>query len=210
MIINISLGDIFGIVSGIVLVLSASILWYQIKRGLTTPNLTTWLVGLFVGGINAFSFYAIVEDNFAKGAIMFAGLFTLIIVFFYSLYKGKFAKPDWLDILLFSLVFAVGAVWKYTDDNRIANFYVQIVTCIANFATIQKLWTRKLHDYYLGWTIAVLAYSLCILGLLLSATKDWLVYFGPILNGVLCNGSVALLAARNNKNKKVIINNQKK
>jgi small basic protein len=198
MIINTSIGEILGIVSGIVLLVSAFFILKQIKEGLSTPNLTTWMIGMLVGLINAFSFYRIVGDNIYQGFIMFASLITLVIIFFYSLSKGKFAKLKTFDIILLFLAVFVGIFWKFTD-NRLANFLVQIVICIANFATIIGLWRGYLREYYFSWIFALGAYVIAILGLAIDFTGDWLPFFGPILNGVICNGLVLLLSITKNK-----------
>ncbi len=197
MVINISIGELLGIVSGIVLLVSAFFILKQIKEGLSTPNLTTWMIGMLVGLINAFSFYKIVQDNVYQGFIMFASLITLVIIFFYSLSRGKFAKLKTFDIILLFLAIFVGVLWKFTD-NRLANFLVQIVTCIANSATIIGLWRGYLREYYFSWIFAVGAYMIAIFGLTLNSNGDWLPFFGPILNGVICNGLVLILSITKN------------
>lgn len=198
MVINISIGELLGIVSGIVLLVSAFFILRQIKEGLSTPNLTTWMIGMLVGLINAFSFYKIVQDNIYQWFIMFASLITLVIIFFYSLSRGKFAKLKTFDTALLFLAVFVGILWKFTD-NRLANFLVQIVICIANFATIIGLWRGYLREYYFSWIWAVSAYLIAICGLALDFKGDCLPFFGPVLNGVICNGIVLILSSKKTK-----------
>ena len=198
MVINISIGELLGIVSGIVLLVSAFFILRQVKMGLSTPNLTTWMIGMLVGLINAFSFYKIVQDNIYQGFIMFASLITLVIIFFYSLSRGKFAKPKTFDIVVLFLAIFVGILWKFTD-NYLTNFLVQIVTCIANSATIVGLWRGYLREYYFSWIWAVSAYLIAICGLAIDFKGDWLPFFGPILNGVICNGLVLIFSLKNKK-----------
>ncbi|MCF7834648.1 hypothetical protein K9M48_01135 [Candidatus Gracilibacteria bacterium] len=109
--------------------------------------------------------------------------------------KGKFAKLDRLDIILFVLAIFVGIVWKLTDD-RLANFLVQIVIFIANSATIIGLWQKKLREYYIPWLFAVSAYLVAITGLMLSSNTDYLAYFGPILNGIIANGLILIISSK--------------
>ena len=189
-----------GLLSGIVLLISGYFLLKQIKNGQSTPNLTTWLINVLIGLMNAISFYKVVHENIYQGIIMFASLFLLVVIFFYSLTKGKFAKLKCLDIIIFSLAIFVGALWKFTDD-RLANFLVQIVICIANSATFIGLWRGTLREYYLGWAVAVSAYLIAITGLILNSNGDWLPFFGPILNGVLGNGIVLFFAVKQNLKK---------
>jgi len=84
-------------------------------------------------------------------------------------------------------------------DNRLANLLVQTVICIANSATIIGLWRGYLREYYFSWILAVSAYLIAICGLALDFKGDWLPFFGPILNGVVCNGLVLLLSLTKNK-----------
>lgn len=200
MIFNITIGDVLGLLSGIVLLISGYILLRQVKKGLSTPNLTTWLINVLIGLMSAISFYKVVHENVYQGIIMFASLLLLVVIFFYSLSKGKFAKLKYLDIIIFSLAIFVGALWKFTDD-RLANFLVQIVICIANSATFVGLYQERLREYYLGWLIAVCAYIIAITGLILNFNGDWLPFFGPLLNGVLGNGIVLFFAVKQNLKK---------
>lgn len=167
------------------------------KRPINTKH--DRLIGMLVGLINAFSFYKVVHDNFYQGFIMFTSLSTTIVIFFYSLSKGKFAKLKTFDIILLSLAIFVGVLWKFTD-NRLANFLVQIVIFIANSATTIGLWRGYLREYYFAWIFAVGAYMIAIFGLALDFKGDCLPFFGPILNGVICNGLVLILSLKKQKN----------
>jgi small basic protein len=187
--------ELFGISSGLVLCISAFLILKQIKNGQSIPNLTTWLIGMLVGLINSISFYKVVNDNLYQGFIIFVSLFTTVIIFFYSITKGKFAKLKMLDIILLALAIFVGVLWRFTDD-RLANFLVQIVIFIANSATIIGLWRGYLKEFYLSWTFAVSAYVIAIVGLAIGFTGDWLPFFGPILNGIIGNGVVLIFAFR--------------
>lgn len=189
------MSEIFGILAALLLLVAGTFILIQVKRGLSTPNLTTWLVNLCVSTINAFTFHHVVNSNIYQSLIMFVSLLTLMVIFFYTMSKGKFAKLNQLDILLFVLALFVGLVWKLTDD-RLANFLVQIVMFIANCATIVGLWQKKLREYYFCWIFAVSAYVVAITGLMISANTDWLAYFGPILNGMVSNGLVVILSAK--------------
>ncbi|MFZ2150527.1 MAG: hypothetical protein WAZ12_01875 [Candidatus Absconditicoccaceae bacterium] len=192
------MSTILGIFAGLLLLVSGTFILIQVKKGLSTPNLTTWLINLCVGTINAFTFYEVVNSNIYQSLIMFMSLFTLIVIFFYTMSKGKFAKLNQLDIILFILAIFVGVVWKLTDD-RLANLLVQIVIFIANSATIIGLWQKKLREYYVSWIFAVSAYIVAITSIMLSSNQDWLAYFGPILNGVIGNGLVLILSSKTKK-----------
>lgn len=198
MIVTITMGELLGILSSIVILITAFFILSQIKKGLSTPNLTTWLIGMLVGLISAISFYKIVHDNIYQGLIMFASLGTTIVIFFYSLSRGKFARLKTFDIVILSLAIFVGILWKFSD-NRLANFLVQIVICIANSATIIGLWRGYLREYYFAWMFGVGAYLIAICGLILDFRGDWLPFFGPILNGVIGNGLVLICSIKQRK-----------
>lgn len=189
------MSEIFGILAGLLLLLAGTFILIQVKKGLSTPNLTTWLVNLCVSTINAFTFHQVVNSNIYQSLIMFMSLLTLIVIFFYTMSKGKFAKLNQLDIILFVLAIFVGILWKLTDD-RLANFLVQIVMFIATCATIIGLWQKKLREYYFSWIFAISAYIIAITGLAISSNTDWLAYFGPILNGIIGNGLVLILSSK--------------
>lgn len=190
------MAQLFGILAGILMLLAGVVILIQIKKGLSIPNLTTWLVVLLISIINAITFYNVVRGNIYQSLIMFTSLFTVVLVFFYALNGGKFARLTSFDIFIFSITLFVGILWKLSSDDRMANLLVQLVIFIANLATIIGLWRGTLREYYLGWIIAGLSYVFAVLGLIIAHTTDWLAFFGPVLNGIICNGVVLMLSLK--------------
>lgn len=186
----------FGILSGILMLLAGIFFLLQVKKGSSTPNLTTWLITLLVSLINAVTFYKIVNENIYQGLVMFISFLTVIVIFFYALSKAKFAKLTSFDIIILGMAIFVGILWKISSDDRIANFLVQLVTFIANLATVVGLLQKRLREYYFSWLLAISAYSVAIIGFIISSNQDWLAYFGPILNGIIGNGLVLMLSSK--------------
>ncbi len=172
----------------------------QIKRGVSTPNLTTWLITLLVSLINAFTFHQIVHRNPYHSLVIFMSLLTIIVIFFYALSKNKFARLNLFDLIVLGMAIFVGILWKVSSDDRVANILVQVVIFVAGSATIVGLIQKKLHEYYVSWLFAICAYIIAITGLLLSGNHDWLAYFGPLVNGIIGNGIVLIICLIQNKN----------
>jgi xanthine/uracil permease len=195
------MGQIIGIIAFIVMLIAGGFFVFQIKKETSTPNLITWLTGLLVGTINAPTFYKIAGDDLNSSLIMFASLSTLVVIFIYSLLKNKFAKPTLWDIAILVVAIVILVLWQLATDNRTANFLVQIVIFVSNIATIVGLLRKKLKEYPTSWIWGVSAYTIAVIGFLFKGKTDWLMYFGPILNGIICNGVVYIIAWKQNKNK---------
>ena len=193
--------QIFGILSGILMLLAGVFFLLQVKKGSSTPNLTTWLIILLVSLINTFTFYKIVNENIYQVLVMFVSFLTVIVIFFYALSKAKFAKLTSFDLIILGMAIFVGILWKVSSDDRIANFLVQLVTFIANSATVVGLLRKRLREYYVSWLFAISAYTTAIIGFALSSNQDWLAYFGPMLNGIIGNGIVVIICITQKKNK---------
>lgn len=193
------MGQIIGIIAFIAMLIAGRFFVLQIKRDTSSPNLITWLTNLLVGTVNIPTFYRIAGDDLIASLIMFASFATLIVIFIYTLLENKFAKITKLDVAILVVAIIVLFLWYITTDNRRSNFLVQIVIFVSNIATIVGLLRKRQREYPTAW----ISYVIAIIGFLFKGKTDWLIYFGPILNGILCNGIVYLIAVKqNNKQKK--------
>ena len=99
---------------------------------------------------------------------------------------------------------AIDSPWPYrfhqslsvtASESRIVSSLLQVILVISFFPTIRGLLKHELREKGLPWNLSVLAYSLMVLAILVDPTVEnraiALVY--PIVNGVLGNGSVALI-----------------
>lgn len=195
------MGQIIGIIAFIAMLIAGRFFVLQIKRDTSSPNLITWLTGLLAGTVNIPTFYKIAGEDLIASLIMFASFATLIVIFIYILLKNKFAEITELDVAILVVAIIVLFLWYITADNRTANFLVQIVIFVSNIATIVGLLRKKLREYPTAWIWGISAYVIAIIGFLFKGKTDWLIYFGPILNGILCNGIIYIIAVKQNKNK---------
>lgn len=173
--------------------------YLQIRAGLSTPNMTTWVIGLIISLINCLTFYTVVGQDPYKGAIMFTSLATMVVLVPYSFMHGKFAKPAFIDVVIFLVAIFIGVLWRITKDDRQAQFLVQIIIFVANLATVIGLWRGKLQEYWLSWSVAILAYTCAALAILVDYNGNWLQLFGPILNGIIANGATVVFSFRHRK-----------
>ena len=187
--------QLFGILSLLFMLLSGYFFIQQIRQGTSTPNLTTWMISLLVGLVNALTFYRVVGDNIWKSFITFESLTIVILICGYSLYRGKFIKLNLFDIIILVITVLVGVVWKFTSD-RWANFLVQLIILMGSIPTIRGLWYGYLREYYFAWGISILAYFCVLVSILIDFQGDWLQLFGPILNGIVINGTIMLLSCK--------------
>lgn len=194
--------QLFGILSVVLMLFSGILLVRQIKRGVSIPNLTTWLIILLVSLINSLTFYEIVDHNIWKGLAMFASLLVLIVIVLYSFSRSKFAKLKIFDAVILIVAVFVGVIWKLSHDDRMANFLVQIIMFIASIPTIWGLWKGYLREYYLSWLLGISAYLCLVASILVDFHGDWLQLFGPLFNGVVGNGIIMFLSFKKNKEKK--------
>jgi small basic protein len=185
--------QVFGILSVLLMLIAMYFFVRQIRQGNSTPNITTWLIGLIVSLVNSLTFYKVVENNLWKGSIMFASLLTVIVICGYSVIKGRFAKPKIFDIVIFIVTIFVGVIWRFTSDHW-ANFLVQLIILVASFPTMRGLWYGYLKEHYLAWLLAVCGYFCVIVSISIDFQGDWLQLLGPVLNGVLVNTTIMLLS----------------
>ena len=71
---------------------------------------------------------------------------------------------------------------------------IQIVFVVSFIPTVYGLYIGELKEKAFPWWLAVSAYVIQILLLTISFSGDWLELLFPFANGVLGNGSVAVLA----------------
>ncbi|PIR86659.1 MAG: hypothetical protein COU11_04070 [Candidatus Harrisonbacteria bacterium CG10_big_fil_rev_8_21_14_0_10_49_15] len=165
----------------------------QVLRGDSTPNTTTWLIWSVVMTINSLTYIEVAGSIKALSSLTTnAGI---IAIFIYSLLKGKFTKVSRTDVACLALASMVGAVWQITDSAKIATVALQIVFVISFWPTINGLLKRRAREHPLNWDIAVVAYACLIASILLDwQGQHWTAIAFPLVNGIIGNGSVAVLA----------------
>jgi len=79
---------------------------------------------------------------------------------------------------------------------------IQAVFLISFLPTIYGLHIKTLREKPTPWWLAVFSYFVQIIALLIVFNGNWLELLFPFVNGIIGNGSVAVLATIKNKNGK--------
>ena len=109
--------------------------------------------------------------------------------------KGEFVKLGRLDYVVILMVVIIGVFWQTTGDPITANLLLQLILLISFYPTVRGLLRRELREKPLPWNLAVISYVLLISAILIDwKSGAWLELIHPIVNGIIGNGSVALIA----------------
>jgi hypothetical protein len=193
------LSSSFGLIAGLFVLLAYGIYFKQILKGQSKPNPSTWGIWLLAGLINTITHFAITEDIW-QSLITFAATFSLLIIFGYSLLKGKFSKVSRIEVVTFFLAIVIAIFWQITSNERISNLILQSIYVLSFVPTVNGLVVKKVKEHYFAWVIASVSYVFALISLLGAAQSDWIAYIN-ILIGILGNGLVALIIIRINKTK---------
>lgn len=165
----------------------------QVAKGHSTPNPATWLIWLVLGIMNAVSYFVVVRGNYFEWAITGFAAVGLSAIF-YALRKGKFGDLGWTEIVCGTLCLLVGVVWKITGDAITANILLQVIYVISFIPTAFGLLFKDAKEKAPPWNLAVLAYTLVVIAIIIDwGEGSWLELVHPIANGIVGNGSIALI-----------------
>ncbi|MDO8643470.1 MAG: hypothetical protein Q7S00_00700, partial [bacterium] len=118
----------------------------------------------------------------------------IFLIFLYSLFRGKFTRLGKVELFCLVAAFLVGIVWKTTGDAIFANLLLQGIYFISFIPTVLGLLKGTMKDRSLPWVLAFIAYALMIIVILLRWSEgSWAALAHPIINGLLGNGSIALI-----------------
>ncbi|MBT6691086.1 hypothetical protein HOB10_01990 [Candidatus Parcubacteria bacterium] len=167
----------------------------QVRSDVSTPNPATWLIWSIVSIMNSFSYFSVVQGDMFKFFLTVISATGLTIIFFYALRTGKFGKPGWTEIISFTLALVIGIIWRTTGNTILANLSLQLVLVISFYPTISGLIRKELREKPLPWVLAVIAQFFQIASIILDwqTSGGWPALAYPILNGVMGNGSVAVI-----------------
>lgn len=164
----------------------------KVIKGSTTPNTATWLIVAVVITMNTVSYFAVVGGDLKKAAIGITVNVGILVVFGYSLAKGKFARLQKFDAVSLAMALIIGVVWKASGDAIIANMALQSVLFISFIPTFLGIMRRQLRDHPLPWGLAVIAYGFQILTVISADSWNWPELIYPFVNGIIGNGMVAV------------------
>lgn len=185
----------YSLIANVLMVIVLTIMFRRIIRGTTDPNPITWFIWVVVMTMNVFSYHVIVKGNWTEMVLAIVTTLGVISIFGYSLWKGKFQRVEVADGIALVLAVIVGVVWKTTENVVLSNAALQVVLLISFLPTIRGIYQEEIKDHPLPWTIAVVSYGFQILTVLSSSAGwHWAELCYPIVNGILGNGSVAVVA----------------
>jgi small basic protein len=170
-----------------------------VRSGASTPHPVTWITWVAVSFINLITYYTIVSDSPWKISTAIVGFVSMSIICGYSFFLKSNPKISNFDKIIIVLTIAIGVMWQTTNNDRLANILVQIIFAISYLPTIKGLISGKVKEKPFPWWLAVSSYSLQIIAILIAFNGDFLQLLFPIVNGILGNGSVAVLSTIKNK-----------
>jgi len=166
----------------------------QLLRSQSTPNPATWLIWVVVCSMNTVSYWYVVDGDMGKWLITCVSTIGLFSIFCLAWYQGKFTALNSLDWFTAMLVLIIGYFWQTTGDAVIANLLLQGIFLISFWPTLDGLYSGKAKEAKLAWDVAVSCYVLMCFGIFVSWNENsWYELAHPILNGIVGNGSVALM-----------------
>jgi hypothetical protein len=165
----------------------------QVIRGSSIPNPATWFIWLVVMVLNTVTYYFVSKRN--VWVVLTPSIITLgmLVILGYSTYTGRIGKVKRVEVVCFLLAVVVGTFWLTTRKAVISNLMMQIVLAISFVPTIIGLLKGELREKALPWNLAVLSYCFLIASILVGSEWTWVQLAFPAVNGIVGNGSVALI-----------------
>ena len=188
------MSQFFSLIGNIVVIAVIITYFRQVRNGDSTPNPATWLLWVIVSLMNAVSYFIVVQEDIWQSLIVIITTIGLTGIFGYAAFTGKFRSIGATEKVCFGLAIMVGVLWKATGSAIIANLSLQIIFAISFWPTVRGLLTHELtENKALPWNLAVISYFFVTLGVLTAVPFNWVALGFPIVNGLLGNGSVALI-----------------
>ncbi len=194
-----SLANFLGLLSSLFILASYAAYLKQAIKGESTPNPASWVIWLVAGLINAFTYFAVVDGSVWQSLFVMAATFSVLVVFLYSLVKGRFTSIKNLEMIILLIALSIGVFWQLSDNDRLANLLLQIIYILSYIPTLMALWRLQAEESSLSWGLAVFGYSLVVVGLVVNYPGDWIAFVSPVVNGMLGNGAVLCLILWNKK-----------
>ena len=178
--------------SGIVVLVYLAYFKQMVKEQ-STPNPATWIIWLSVSILNAIT-YVPVADTWYQGLVSVVMSVSITILFIYAYKKQKFTSIKFLEKAVLLLTVIIGLIGLFIQNEEITNLLIQGVLVFSFWPTIDGLRNKGATEKPLPWLLAVGAYCLLIASILVDFNGNYTSLAFPLVNGILGNGIVAILA----------------
>lgn len=157
--------EIIGLVSGLLVIISAIPYSIRIYQGKIQPNLTSWSLWSFIGLALLLTY----KSSGAQANIwpaVFGFISPVLITALVLRQHGDWAKPNRIEIacIVFSLL-SLG-LWLRVHESKELSQYALYLAIIADacaaIPTIIFVWTQPNSDRPLAWTFYAVGYGLAI------------------------------------------------
>ncbi|HRX64211.1 MAG TPA: hypothetical protein P5060_03855 [Candidatus Absconditabacterales bacterium] len=155
---------------------------------------------MVAGVINAITYYHLISGNIFKYMIAILTAICASFVFFYTLFKGSFKKLNEVDSVIILLLVCVGIFWFTSKNQRNTNLLLQLVYIVSFVPIAYNVWFKNATEYIVPFLIALFAYSISIITILLEWNGDWAEIAYPVANGIIGNGLVVVVIYKKQKN----------
>jgi hypothetical protein len=193
-----TVSDMFSVLSAASMVSVFLLYLRQVRRGESTPNPVTWSIWAVMFVLNTATYFFVAGNDMMK--VIQSGLATILIfvTVVYVLVKKGFAKTDKkTDYVCLTLAVIFGIFWWLSGDEIITNLLLQITFAISFIPTLSGIMKGTGKEAFLSWTMAVVSYVFLIIALATDPNPEkcrWFLFVFPVVNGIMGNGSIALLA----------------
>ena len=195
--------EFFLFIANLLLVVTIVAYLRNIVANGVTPNPATFFIRSVVAIMNCFSYFAVVNKDFFVLSVTIISAIGLTVVFSYSLFKGKFTKLRFVDIVCGTAAVIIGIIWKSTGSPVLANLLLQIIMLLSFYPAISGVITNHAKEKPMPWIFATLCYVFMIGAIITDWNAGaWYALVHPIVSGVVGNGSLAfaIIYAKAEKN----------
>ncbi len=145
----------------------------------TTPNGSSWVIWSLVALVSTPS-YIVASGDWWKSVIPLLNILLCIGTFVLVLFKGKFKKPELIELgpILLSIIAVV--IWKKSGSAAIANLIVNGAILIGFLPTFRGIWKRIAKEHPTPWWIWTASYVVAGVVVILRWKEQWIDLVYPI------------------------------
>lgn len=190
--------------SSFVLMVVAFLIYnWQVFRGRSTPNATSWFVWSAAGMINAGSYFIMTAD-IAKSITSMTDTLLCVSVFVLGAFKKKFAPPQLFDYIVLCGVAMSGIIWAASNNADTTNLSMQLVAFTGVLPTLYGIKKGSLKEPVLPWLIWTISYILNFLVVCLAYNGNWHELAYPVITGMAMHGTTMTMIIIKNKNARLL------